>query len=130
MRRAIEQLDKEIKRVKKGYELTRFGEGYIEGIEFAKEIIQKNIDELVVQGGIYYVIVYEDGNTFMPSVKKMKLLRKVRTKRGYKYQFSFNIEAKNSLSGIDLEIQTSEQFRSRVFLYEDQAERELQNRFK
>lgn len=66
----------------------------------------------------------------MPSVKKMKLLRKVRTKRGYKYQFSFNIEAKNSLSGIDLEIQTSEQFRSRVFLYEDQAERELQNRFK
>lgn len=130
MRRAIEQLDKEIKRVKNGYELTRFGEGYIEGIEFAKEIIQKNIDELVVQGGIYYVIVYEDGNTFMPSVKKMKLLRKVRTKRGYKYQFSFNIEAKNSLSGIDLEIQTSEQFRSRVFLYEDQAERELQNRFK
>ena len=129
MRKAIEQLDKEIKRVKKGYELTRFGEGYIEGIEFAKEIIQKNIDELVVQGGIYYVIVYEDGNTFMPSVKKMKLLRKVRTKRGYKYQFSFNIEAKNSLSGIDLEIQTSEQFRSRVFLYEDQAERELQNRF-
>ena len=130
MRKAIEQLDKEIKRVKNGYELTRFGEGYIEGIEFAKEIIQKNIDELVVQGGIYYVIVYEDGNTFMPSVKKMKLLRKVRTKRGYKYQFSFNIEAKNSLSGIDLEIQTSEQFRSRVFLYEDQAERELQNRFK
>lgn len=130
MRRAIEQLDKEIKRVKNGYELTRFGEGYIEGIEFAKEIIQKNIDELVVQGGIYYVIVYEDGNTFMPSVKKMKLLRKVRTKRGYKYQFSFNTEAKNSLSGIDLEIQTSEQFRSRVFLYEDQAERELQNRFK
>lgn len=130
MRKAIEQLDKEIKRVKKGYELTRFGEGYIEGIEFAKEIIQKNIDELVVQGGIYYVIVYEDGNTFMPSVKKMKLLRKVRTKRGYKYQFSFNTEAKNSLSGIDLEIQTSEQFRSRVFLYEDQAERELQNRFK
>ena len=129
MRKAIEQLDKEIKRVKNGYELTRFGEGYIEGIEFAKEIIQKNIDELVVQGGIYYVIVYEDGNTFMPSVKKMKLLRKVRTKRGYKYQFSFNIEAKNSLSGIDLEIQTSEQFRSRVFLYEDQAERELQNRF-
>ena len=130
MRRAIEQLDKEIKRVKNGYELTRFGEGYIEGIEFAKEIIQKNIDELVVQGGIYYVIVYEDGNTFMPSVKKMKLLRKVRTKRGYKYQFSFNTEAKNSLSGIDLEIQTSEQFRSRVFLYEDQAERELRNRFK
>lgn len=130
MRKAIEQLDKEIKRVKKGYELTRFGEGYIEGIEFAKEIIQKNIDELVVQGGIYYVIVYEDGNTFMPSVKKMKLLRKVRTKRGYKYQFSFNTEAKNSLSGIDLEIQTSEQFRSRVFLYENQAERELQNRFK
>ena len=130
MRKAIEQLDKEIKRVKNGYELTRFGEGYIEGIEFAKEIIQKNIDELVVQGGIYYVIVYEDGNTFMPSVKKMKLLRKVRTKRGYKYQFSFNIEAKNSLSGIDLEIQTSEQFRSRVFLYEYQAERELQNRFK
>lgn len=129
MRRAIEQLDKEIKRVKNGYELTRFGEGYIEGIEFAKEIIQKNIDELVVQGGIYYVIVYEDGNTFMPSVKKMKLLRKVRTKRGYKYQFSFNIEAKNSLSGIDLEIQTSEQFRSRVFLYEDQAEREIQNRY-
>ena len=71
MRRAIEQLDKEIKRVQNGYELTRFGEGYIEGIEFAKEIIQRNIDELVVQGGIYYVIVYEDGNTFMPSVKKM-----------------------------------------------------------
>lgn len=130
MRGAIEQLDKEIKRVKNGYELTRFGEGYIEGIEFAKEIIQKNIDELVVQGGIYYVIVYEGGNIYMPTVKQMKLLRKIRTRRGYRYQFSFNLEAKNSLSGIDLEIQTSEQFRSRVFLYEDQAERELHNRFK
>lgn len=130
MRRAIEQLDKEIKRVKGGYELTRFGEGYIEGIEFAKEVIQENIDELVVQGGIYYVIVYEGGNIYMPTVKQMKLLRKIRTRRGYRYQFSFNLEAKNSLSGIDLEIQTSEQFRSRVFLYEDQAERELQNRFK
>lgn len=130
MRKAIEQLDKEIKRVKNGYELTRFGEGYIEGIEFAKEVIQENIDELVVQGGIYYVIVYEGGNIYMPIVKQMKLLRKIRTRRGYRYQFSFNLEAKNSLSGIDLEIQTSEQFRSRVFLYEDQAERELQNRFK
>lgn len=129
MRRAIEQLDKEIKRVQNGYELTRFGEGYIEGIEFAKEIIQKNIDELVVQGGIYYVIVYEGGNVYMPTVKKMKLLKKTRTRKGNRYQFSYNLDANNTLSGVDLEIQSSEQFRNRVFLYEDQAEREIQNRY-
>ena len=41
MRTAIEQLDKEIKRVQNGYELTNFGEGYIKGIEFSKEINAK-----------------------------------------------------------------------------------------
>ena len=64
MRTAIEQLDKEIKRVQNGYELTNFGEGYIKGIEFSKEIIQNNIDGLVVVGKTYFIILYRDGNIY------------------------------------------------------------------
>ena len=131
MRKAIEQLDKEIKRVRNGYELTQFGEGYIEGIEISKEIIQKNIDNLVVAGKTYFVIVYEDGNEFQPCIREMKLVEKIPAKwGGYRYRFSFDLEAVNRFSRCDLEIRKPDQLRERVFLDERQAERELRKRLK
>ena len=130
MRTAIEQLDKEIKRVQNGYELTNFGEGYIKGIEFSKEIIQNNIDGLVVVGKTYFVILYRDGNVYQPYIKEMKLIDKIRTKWGYRYKFSSNLEAKNKLAQWDLEIGKPKEFRERVFLDKKQAERELQKRLK
>lgn len=131
MRRAIEQLDKEIKRVRKGYELTRFGEGYIAGIEYCKEIIQKNIDNLIVPGNTYFVILYEDGNPFMPHVKEMKLISRNPVKKKIdRFQFSFDLEANNTLSGVDLEISSVKQLRARVFFTYEQAEREIKNSLK
>lgn len=131
MRRAIEQLDKEIKRVHKGYELTRFGEGYIAGIEYCKEIIQKNIDNLIVPGNTYFVILYEDGNPFMPYVKEMKLISRNPVKKKIdRFQFSFDLEANNTLSGVDLEISSVKQLRTRVFFTYEQAEREIENSLK
>lgn len=131
MRRAIEQLDKEIKRVRKGYELTRFGEGYIAGIEYCKEIIQKNIDNLIVPGNTYFVILYEDGNPFMPYVKEMKLISRNPVKKKIdRFQFSFDLEANNTLSGVDLEISSAKQLRTRVFFTYEQAEREIENSLK
>ena len=130
MRTAIEQLDKEIKRVQNGYELTNFGEGYIKGIEFAKEIIQNNIDGLVVVGKTYFVILYRDGNVYQPYIKEMKLIDKIRTKWGYRYKFSSNLEAKNKLAQCDLEIGKPKEFRERVFLDKKQAEKEIERRLK
>ena len=130
MRKAIEQLDKEINRVKNGFELTNYGEGYIAGIEYSKEIIQDNIDALVVVGGTYFVILYKNGNKFLPYIKEMKLIEKIPVKWGFKYRFSFNLEAKSKYSQCDLEIRSANNFRSRVFFDERQAERELQNQLK
>ena len=130
MRTAIEQLDKEIKRVQNGYELTNFGEGYIKGIEFAKEIIQNNIDGLVVVGKTYFVILYRDGNVYQPYIKEMKLIDKIRTKWGYRYKFSSNLEAKNKLAQCYLEIGKPKEFRERVFLDKKQAEKEIERRLK
>ena len=130
MRTAIEQLDKEIKRVQNGYELTNFGEGYIKGIEFSKEIIQNNIDGLVVVGKTYFVILYRDGNVYQPYIKEMKLIDKIRTKWGYRYKFSSNLEAKNKLAQWDLEIGKPKEFRERVFLDKKQAEKEIERRLK
>ena len=124
MRTAIEQLDKEIKRVQNGYELTNFGEGYIKGIEFSKEIIQNNIDGLVVVGKTYFVILYRDGNVYQPYIKEMKLIDKIRTKWGYRYKFSSN------LAQCDLEIGKPKEFRERVFLDKKQAEKEIERRLK
>ena len=131
MRRAIEQLDKEIKRVRKGYELTRFAEGYIAGIEYCKEIIQKNIDNLIVPGNTYFVILYEDGNPLMPYIREMKLVSRIPgRKRTDKFQFSFDLEANNTLSGVDLEIRNIKQLRARVFFTYEQADREINNNLK
>lgn len=130
MRTAIEQLDKEIKRVQNGYELTNFGEGYIKGIEFSKEIIQNNIDGLVVVGKTYFVILYRDGNVYQPYIKEMKLIDKIRTRWGYRYKFSSNLEAKNKLAQWDLEIGKPKEFRERVFLDKKQAEKEIERRLK
>ena len=131
MRRAIEQLDKEIKRVRKGYELTRLGEGYIAGIEYCKEIIQKNIDNLIVPGNTYFVILYEDGNPLMPYIREMKLVSRIPgRKRTDKFQFSFDLEANNTLSGVDLEIRNIKQLRARVFFTYEQADREINNNLK
>ena len=130
MRTAIEQLDKEIKRVQNGYELTNYGEGYIKGIEFSKEIIQNNIDGLVVVGKTYFVILYRDGNVYQPYIKEMKLIDKIRTKWGYRYKFSSNLEAKSKFSQCDLEIGKPKEFRDRVFLDKKQAEKEIERRLK
>ena len=130
MRTAIEQLDKEIKRVQNGYELTNYGEGYIKGIEFAKEIIQNNIDGLVVVGKTYFVILYKDGNTYQPYIKEMKLIEKTSVKWGYRYRFSSDLEAQNRFARCDLVIAKPKEFRERVFLDKKQAEKEIERRLK
>ena len=75
-------------------------------------------------------VTTDNSNVYQPYIKEMKLIDKIRTKWGYRYKFSTNLEAKSKFSQCDLEIGKPKEFRERVFLDKKQAEKEIERRLK
>ena len=104
-------------------EITEWKAGYIAGLEYAKELINDAIDDLIVLGGRYFVIVYKDGNEFMPSIQEMKLYKITGNKRK-SYSFSRNLNANViNTPKADVVIMSGKNFRQRVFFTREQAEK-------
>lgn len=122
MRKAIEKIDRKLYICNIG-EITEWKAGYIAGLEYAKELINDSIDDLIVLGGRYFVIVYEDGNEFMPSIQEMKLY-KITGKKSKSYSFSRNMNANViNTPKADVVIRSGKNFRQRVFFTREQAEK-------
>lgn len=122
MRKAIEKIDRKLYICNIG-EITEWKAGYIAGLEYAKDLINDAIDDLIVLGGRYFVIVYEDGNEFMPSIQEMKLY-KITGKKSKSYSFSRNMNANViNTPKADVVIRSGKNFRQRVFFTREQAEK-------
>jgi len=122
MRKAIEKIDRKLYICNIG-EITEWKAGYIAGLEYAKELINDAIDDLIVLGGRYFVIVYKDGNEFMPSIQEMKLYKITGNKRK-SYSFSRNLNANViNTPKADVVIMSGKNFRQRVFFTREQAEK-------
>lgn len=122
MRKAIEKIDRKLYICNIG-EITEWKAGYIAGLEYAKDLINDAIDDLIVLGGRYFVIVYEDGNEFMPSIQEMKLY-KITGKKSKSYSFSKNMNANViNTPKADVVIRSGKNFRQRVFFTREQAEK-------
>lgn len=124
MREAIDKLDQKLYICNIG-EITEWKAGFIAGIEYSKKIINESIDDLIVVGGIYFVIIYEGGNEFMPSIQEMKLY-KITGKKRKSYSFSKNLNANVlNTAKADVVIMSGKSFRKRVFFTKDQAQKIL-----
>lgn len=120
---AIKTLKKKIELNHIG-ELTEYKEGYEKGLTEGLKAIQDSMDELVVPGTDYYVVMYQNGDKKLPYIEKLHLYRLSTNARGYKsYYFSKNPFANqfNTLTP-DLVLGKSEVIRKRVFFTMEQAE--------
>ena len=128
MRKAIEAIDKKLYINSIG-EMTEWKEGFKAALEYCRDLINESIDELIVLGGLYYVIVYEDGKKYLPCVKKMKLYK---ITQGVKkcYLFSENLKANIiNTRRPDLRLASKNGLRERVFFTKEQAERKIEKDF-
>lgn len=118
---AIKTLKKKIELNHIG-EMTDYKEGYERGLTEALKAIQDTMDELVVPGTNYFVIMYQNGDKKLPYIEELRLY-KITNKTRKKYCFSRNPYANqfNTFSS-DLILSSGEAIRKRVFLTREQAE--------
>lgn len=121
MREVIETLRSKIE-FNKFRKYSEWLDGYISGLSDAIEIVQSGIDSLIVTGKNYFVIMYHNGDKFLPYVEEMRLY-KISKKNRVSYCFSRNLDATifNTASP-DLVLSSVKGLRERVFFTREKAE--------
>lgn len=56
-------------------DMTEEQKCYVSGLADALKVIENSVVENLIAGNIYHVIMYRDGNKFLPYVNKMKLYK-------------------------------------------------------
>lgn len=124
MRDAIEKLNRKLALNEIG-EKTSWKEGYEAGILEAIDIIENSIDNLIVTGKDYYVIMYHNGDKFLPYVEKMRLYKiSVQTRKSYCFSRNLNATIFNTRQP-DLVLASEKGLRKRVFFTREQAEKSI-----
>ncbi len=102
--------------------MTEWKDGYITGIQEALDLIDKARNNLIVIGGIYYVIMFHDGNPIFPYIEKMKMFRKSKS------TFSFTKKLDGNILNVrkaDVIITIGKEVKERVFFSEEDAQKYL-----
>lgn len=121
MRDAIEKLNRKLAVSQIG-EQTEWRQGYAAGIAEAIDIIEDGIDDLIVPGNNYFVIMYHNGDKYFPYVEEMRLY-KISIKKRKSYCFSRNLYATRfNTSNPDLVLASEKGLRERVYFSKEKAE--------
>lgn len=124
MREVIRTLNKKIELNQLG-EQTPWKDGYSAGLSDAIYMIEEAIDSLIVTGKNYYIIMYHNGDKFLPYIEEMRLY-KISTKTRKSYCFSRNLNATIfDTSEPDLVLASEKGLRERVFFTLEQAEKAI-----
>ena len=121
MRDAIETLNRKLALSQIG-EQTDWKEGYAAGITDAIDVIQEGIDNLITVGNNYFVIMYHNGDKYLPYIEEMRLYKiSIRTRKSY--CFSRNLSATRfNTPKPDLVLASEKGLRERVFFTKEKAE--------
>jgi hypothetical protein len=104
-------------------EMTEAEESYIAGLSDALEILETSVSENLVIGNVYYVIMYRDGNKFLPYIDRMKLYKVTQGAVKPSYCFTKNLESGRYHSNHpDLVLNSKKGVMERVFYTMEQAE--------
>ena len=121
MKNAIEILNNKLSRTHIG-KSPDWKEGYADGIREAIEVIQDGMDDLIMVGNNYFVIMYHNGDKHFPYVEEMRLY-KISKKTRKSYCFSRNLYANRfNTKNPDLVLASGKGIRKRVFFTKEQAE--------
>ena len=124
MREAIDKLNRKLLINPLG-KTKEWKDGYIAGILEAIDIVQEGIDNLITVGNNYYVIMYHNGDKYLPYIEEMRLY-KITIKTRKSYCFSRNLDANRfNTPNPDLVLASEKSLRERVFFNRDQAEKSI-----
>lgn len=100
---------------------------YIAGISDAIELIEESIPDNIIPGLNYFVIMYHDGNEYLPYIEEMKLYKIAHSgNTRISYCFTKNLSnSKNKVDTPDLILASKKGVAERVFFTQEQAEKHL-----
>lgn len=119
MREALDKIRRKIYINQIG-EQTEWKEGYGYGLAEALAIVEDGIADLIVPKNNYFVVMYHDGNKYLPYIEEMRLY-KIDEKNKKKLFFSRNLNATTLNTPVaDLILSDRKSINNRVFFaYED-----------
>ena len=125
MIKAIENLYKKIKLNEIG-EQTEWKRGYAYGLKEAIRIVEDGIDDLVIPGNNYFVVMFENGNRYLPYIEEMRLYKITTSKSRKSYCFSRNLNATKFNTPIpDVVLSSAKSLRKRVFFTFEDADKAI-----
>lgn len=124
MREAVDKLYRKLSLTQVGRS-SDWKEGYAAGITEAIDVIQEGIDSLITVGNNYFVIMYHNGDKFLPYVEEMRLY-KITIKTRKSYCFSRDLGATRfNTPNPDLVLASEKGLRERVFFTREAAEESI-----
>lgn len=103
--------------------MTDVESAYLSGIVDALKIVENSISDNLVIGNIYYVIMYRDGNKFLPYVEEMKLYKVAQGTVKPSYCFTRNLkDGRYHRNQPNLVLNSKKGLMERVYYTKEQAE--------
>lgn len=122
MREVIEKIKRKLYANSIG-EQTEYKIGYADALNEVIELIEDGITELIIPNNDYYVIMYHNGDKYLPYVEKMRLYKIFKGKATNFYYFSKNMNATIfNTKTPDLKLGSLRDIKKRVFFSRENAE--------
>lgn len=124
MKDAIETLNRRLEISQMG-ERTEWRKGYERGLVEAIDVIHNGIIDLIVPGNNYFVVMYHNGDKFLPYIEEMRLYKiSVKTRKSYFFSKNLNATRFNTANP-DLVLASEKGLKERVFLTREKAEKTI-----
>jgi len=109
-------------------DMTEWQKYYVSGLSDALEIIESSVAENLIPGNTYHVIMYRDGNKYLPYIKEMKLYKISNGSVKTSYCFTENLDqSRYCRNRPDLVLQSKKGLTERVFFTHEQAENAIKH---
>ena len=103
-------------------DMTAEKEQYIAGLQYALELIENSVADNLIVGNNYFVIMYRNGDKYLPYVEEMKLYKVSKKSVKCSYCFTKNLNIMKYSSGTpDLVLASKKGLAERVFFTKEQA---------
>ena len=109
-------------------DMTTEREHYIAGLSDALNVIEDSVANNLIIGRQYFVIMYRDGNIYLPYIEKMKLYKISQRKVKCSYCFTRNLDdSKYATNTPDLVLASKKGLLQRIFFTEEQAKAAIEH---
>lgn len=103
-------------------EMTVEQERYVAGLKDALELIENSVADNLIVGNTYFVIMYRNGDKYLPYIEEMKLYKVSQKSMKCSYCFTRKLHIAKYCSGTpDLVLASKKGLAERVFFTKEQA---------